>query len=370
MDKTRLSNPSGEVKLLFGGDTSFGELWHDRMDARGKGNVLKEQGYSKMVGGLQSLVDDSHMSIVNLETALVEKGIKSPYEGRKRYINPGHPEHTCETLLEAGVQCASLANNHAFDYHMPGLLQTSDYLHSYGIRHFGAGKTLQQASEPLYWNLGKIHLYVIGCYWVTPGMDQQYDYYASADKAGVYGIDPDRLAIQIRYIKSFDPKSYVVVYPHWGENYKWRNDRQQALGHQMIRAGADLVVGHGAHQLQEIEWYQGKLIVYSLGNYIYGAPGRYDKKKGFPYSMTLQISFDTRQGVVKRFRLFPFFCDNRKTHYKSRLTSPEEMETILQRLIQADENPQKLRKRIRISEREAGLYFQMRPSGGVFSEFR
>lgn len=355
---------SGEVTVLFGGDTCFGERWQSR---RGKKNILKSRGYRSLISAFDGLLADSDLSIVNLETALVNPEFSSPFEGHKKYINPGHPERTCDALLHAGIEGVSLANNHSYDYHFSGLVQTVDALDESGIHHFGAGKNLQQASQPLVYNLGPVHLYVLGCYWVTPGMDNGFRYYTTADGPGVYGIDPNLLQVQIQYIRSFDPKAYVVVFPHWGNNYGWRTERQRELARLMVNAGADLVVGHGAHQLQEVEWYKSKAIVYGLGNFIYGAPGRYRKKKGYPFSMALQVVFDLNKSKVKRFRLFPFYCDNRETDYQPRLATQEEMDGILEHLVQSDEKPGDLKKRLKISERATGLYFQMRPNGQQFS---
>ena len=63
----------------------------------------------------------------------------------------------------------------------------------------------------------------------------------------------------------------VVVYFHWGTEYKSQVDKQQReLAHFAVDQGADLVVGSHPHVLQEIEQYKGKTIVYSLGNFVFG----------------------------------------------------------------------------------------------------
>ena len=62
----------------------------------------------------------------------------------------------------------------------------------------------------------------------------------------------------------------VVVSVHWGIEYAPEaDDRQRELGRLMIDAGAQLVVGHHPHVLQETEWYNGGLILYSLGNFVF-----------------------------------------------------------------------------------------------------
>jgi poly-gamma-glutamate synthesis protein (capsule biosynthesis protein) len=61
----------------------------------------------------------------------------------------------------------------------------------------------------------------------------------------------------------------VIPYLHWGWEYEPANDRQKQLARLMIDAGADLVVGGHPHVTQGAEYYQGKLIVYSLGNFVF-----------------------------------------------------------------------------------------------------
>ena len=82
--------------------------------------------------------------------------------------------------------------------------------------------------------------------------------------------DPSLLLEQIDHLK--ETCDYVVVYVHWGLEKKDRPEEyQHSLGRQYIDAGADLVIGSHPHVLQGIEYYKGKPIVYSLGNFIFGS---------------------------------------------------------------------------------------------------
>ena len=63
----------------------------------------------------------------------------------------------------------------------------------------------------------------------------------------------------------------MVVNFHWGNEYDYEADEyQRELAHKAIDMGADLIIGHHPHVVQEIEYYKGKAIVYSLGNFIFG----------------------------------------------------------------------------------------------------
>ena len=97
----------------------------------------------------------------------------------------------------------------------------------------------------------------------------------------------------------------------------------------IIDRGVDLVIGHGAHLIQEVERYEGRLIAYSLGNFVFGSPGRYKKKNAHPYgAMAVLLLSPDANGVAKKFRLYPIFTDNRVTNYRSRFVTEAEFEEV------------------------------------------
>ena len=84
---------------------------------------------------------------------------------------------------------------------------------------------------------------------------------------------------------------YVVVYVHWGvEREEFPKDYQKELGRQYIDAGADLVIGSHPHVLQGIEYYKGKPIVYSLGNFVFGS--------SIPKTMLLKVQLEGNEAVL------------------------------------------------------------------------
>jgi hypothetical protein len=104
-------------------------------------------------------------------------------------------------------------------------------------------------------------------------------------RPGVASIDPARLAAQVADIRKTDPHAFVVLFPHWGENYRWKTDAQTTTAHACLDAGVDLIIGHGAHMLQEIERYHDKWVVYSIGNFVFNASGRYAANKVDPFGL-------------------------------------------------------------------------------------
>ena len=237
------------------------------------------------------------------------------------------------------------------------LLQLFDILE---MDHFGMGKDSLEALPPYVWKNKKLHLYVLSGYWTKESMERKFDYYATPNRPGVNRLSLETVTTQIQEIRKKDKKAYIVVFPHWGSNYEWRDKYQRETGHAIIKAGADIIVGHGAHQLQEVEFYRGHWIIYNLGNFIFGAPGRYKKmENGFPYSLALQMEFQPKTGELVDLKLFPFFCDNRKSEYQSRLCKKKEMDVVLEKLIRKmdDDNPD--RKMIDKAQNDIGRYFDL-----------
>jgi poly-gamma-glutamate synthesis protein (capsule biosynthesis protein) len=95
------------------------------------------------------------------------------------------------------------------------------------------------------------------------------DWYAGRNKPGLLGTyDPSILNEQIKLAK--ESADYVFVYVHWGvERSTIPESWQRAMAFGYIDAGADAVIGCHPHVLQGFEFYKGKLIAYSLGNFIW-----------------------------------------------------------------------------------------------------
>ncbi len=166
-------------------------------------------------------------------------------------------------LKEMGVDIVSLANNHALDFGMDALLDTFTTLEAASIDYVGAGDTLGRAKAPVYYTIGDTKLAYVAASRVVFDMS----WYASDHTPGMIGTyDPTLLLETIR--EASEQSDFVVVYVHWGvELTNDPVDYQKTLARQYIDAGADAVIGCHPHVLQGLEFYKGKPIAYSLGNY-------------------------------------------------------------------------------------------------------
>lgn len=168
-----------------------------------------------------------------------------------------------EGLKYAGFRVMSVANNHIDDWDRPALLDTLRRLRGAGIVPVGAGASDREAHYPVFVGLGDVRLAFLAYVNVKPKEAK-----AGPSTAGVAWLEPERVLTSIRLARHL--ADLVVVSLHWGVEYAPRPQREQiALAHQMIDAGADLVVGGHPHVVQPLEQYHGRWIAYSLGNFIF-----------------------------------------------------------------------------------------------------
>jgi len=323
---------SDTLKLLFGGDTYFGEsygVFETGASPQGEPGI-----YEKSTEGLSALARDAHWSIVNLEAPLT---LPLPGEGVKKLIlHWSNPDKSSSTLKSCGIKAVSLANNHTMDYGSQGLSNTLKTLEKWQIEYVGAGLNEEQAMKPLIKTFElkgqKVTLIVLTGYHYRKSYDEKYGFYAEGTKAGVAILDIERTSQRITRLRERFPNGIIVVFPHWGKNYEEVKKSQIKGAHKFIESGADIVLGHGPHMLQPIERYKGKWIVYSLGNFVFNTPGRYQSKEdAYPYSFVAIIELEPKgKANPGQLKLYPILSDNKKTDFRPRPVTEEEFVEVLQ----------------------------------------
>ena len=329
-----------EFKILFGGDFSFGENFQDILKEKGEESTLEKNGYEYSLTNFKQILLSSDYVVLNLETVLTDLST-SELEGEKPYILYSDPKNTTYYLKKYNVDAVSLANNHAFDFGKDGLYQTIEVLEKNELDWFGAGRNGSEAYFPLFktFKLGneKFNLAVFGTFEFHKRFDQVYDFYANEIQAGVNMLDMYRLVSQIQHIKTLDPEIFVVVYPHWGHGYSWKTDKQTEIAHKLIDSGADLILGHGSHKIQEVEYYNGKWIVYSLGNFMFNSPGlSYDYD--FPQHSVIAVFSITENNkeFSTNLKLYPIFSNNEMTNYQPRFLLEDEFDLTTKKLFEGN----------------------------------
>lgn len=246
---------SFDFVLAFAGDINFDENWSTMKYY----NSVENGIYDCISPELIQIMRDADIMCLNNEFTYSTQG--SPLKG-KAYTFRAQPSRV-DILKEMGVDIVSLANNHAYDYGERSLIDTMATLKQAGIHYVGAGHNLEEAMSPVYFEVqGKTIVYVAASraekYRMTPQ--------ATEDAPGILLCYDTKL-----FLKAIEEAKknadYVIAFVHWGTEYSYELEKvQRVTGKEYLDAGADIVIGAHSHCLQGIEYYEGKPIVYSLGN--------------------------------------------------------------------------------------------------------
>jgi poly-gamma-glutamate synthesis protein (capsule biosynthesis protein) len=195
--------------------------------------------------------------VLNLECCISERGRPWP-DPRKPFFFRAPPAAT-EVLNRLGVDCVTLANNHALDFGPVCLLDTLEHLRRAGIAWVGAGPRLDEARAPVILTAAGLRLGVLGC------SDHPAEYAAGPESPGIAYVDLQRdLDWLPDSITGLDVDA-VLVTPHWGPNMTPEPlPYVRRAAHALIAAGATLIAGHSAHVFHGVE----PGILYDLGDFI------------------------------------------------------------------------------------------------------
>ena len=222
--------------------------------------TFQSNGYGYAWSGLDGLFRRDDLTVINLECSVTTIG--SPEA--KDFTFQGDPA-ALGPMREAGVEVANLGNNHGRDFGGDALIDTYENLLEADIAPVGAGRNLQQARKPVVFERKGWKIAVVGMGGVVEGDH----WFATETSPGM--ADGDDIAEMVSQVKAADRVAdLVVVSIHWGvelDTVPRPEDVERAKA--MIDAGADAIFGHHAHRLQPLEFYEGKPIFYSLGNFVW-----------------------------------------------------------------------------------------------------
>lgn len=248
--------PQQEITLLFAGDVYFSNYVLNAYDqAGGIQGVLDD--------GIRQEISQADIFMVNQEFPFTERGTAA----EDKQFTFRLPPHRVSILQEMEADIVTLANNHILDFGTEGLLDSCQTLEEAGIAYVGGGENLDRARELKTLEAGGKTIGFLG----TSRVYMDASWAAGPSHPGVFSTyDPAQALESIREAKN--QCDYLVVYVHWGVERETKpKEYQRTMGRQYIDAGADLVVGSHPHVLQNVEYYNGKPIVYSLGNFVFGS---------------------------------------------------------------------------------------------------
>lgn len=209
------------------------------------------------------------LTIGNLESTLSEAG--APTQGSDSFAAP--PAVASE-LVDAGFDAVSLANNHAGDFGPAALVETVRRLRAAALPTFGAGRSARQAWAPVLLERHGVRFGFLGFNAIgeTPDVaDGGPGAVSIAMPPRTGPLDLGQLRRFQAAVRRLDQRAdVVVVLPHWGSQYTHRPEPiQHRVARALVRAGADVVVGGHPHWVQGAELVGGRLVVHSLGNFVF-----------------------------------------------------------------------------------------------------
>lgn len=170
-----------------------------------------------------------------------------------------------------GFNVLSLANNHIMDYYEEGLFETLEILDKNKIYHAGAGKNMEDARAPALMEKSGYRVALLAyteMAELTFKGNPMLSFTAGEEKSGVAPFKMEFVKEDMEKIRK--DCDILIVSIHWGVENSFRATKeQQRLAREIIDAGADIILGHHPHRFQAVEIYEGKPIIYSLGNLIF-----------------------------------------------------------------------------------------------------
>ena len=244
-----LDSVNNQVTIIFTGDVMLGRSV--------MGASLDNNDPFYAFRQIRDVIENADITFSNLENAIIEK---CPRQGKGSFSFCTTPE-IAKGLNFAGIDVVTLANNHSGNYGKKGLEETKKYLDDLGIKWVdGSNCVVIEKNETKFGFVGFNFI---------------YKEFSKED---------------LELIKNCKQQSdTLVVGPHWGEEYKSiANNKQLAVAHAMIDSGADVIIGHHPHWVQNYEEIDGKPVYYSLGNFIFDQMWSEETKKGLIVKMTFQ----------------------------------------------------------------------------------
>jgi len=264
---------------------------------------VEDEGY--FFRNVYDIFSSDDFTLVNLEGPLTNA---EEIRQEKEYVIKGRPEYA-ELLKYGSIEAVGLANNHILDYKEQGLLDTVEAVKEQGITY------AYDNNVGIYEAKG-IKIGYVAISQVSRGN--------SMEKIIKNGIDK---------LKEEDA-DIIIAFCHWGiEREFYPEEYQQYLGKLCIEWGADLVLGSHPHVIQGIEEYNGKFIVYSMGNFCFGGNRNPSDKDSMIFQQTFTFVDGERQNDTD-IHVIPCSVSSvtDRNNYQPTPATGEEAERIINRI--------------------------------------
>lgn len=230
----------------------------DVMVAETPGEIIERGG--DPLADVAKYLGAKRLRIANLECVVATTGTAEI----KPFTFRAHPRTI--PWLARYFDGVTVANNHSGDFGKSALAEQFDLLDAATFPYFGGGRDLAAAHRPWIVERNGLRIALLGYVEFKPRAFE-----ASATRPGVAWSGEDEQVLRdIRDAREKYRADIVIPFLHWGwEDEGYPSERQKVFARKMIDAGATMIVGSHPHVTQGAESYQGKPIVYSLGNFLF-----------------------------------------------------------------------------------------------------
>jgi poly-gamma-glutamate synthesis protein (capsule biosynthesis protein) len=261
-EMTVASKSENSIKILLVGDMMFDRYVRQVSDRNGYGFIFQKvdgllKGNDLVVGNLEGPITDSKS--VSVDSKMGDKN---------NYIFTFDPK-VSDVLAKENIRLVNIGNNHISNFASSGIESTKKYLTQSGVDFFGNPENMDKrmAIE----NVKNIKIAFVNYNQFVAGAEQKT--IADINSAKEMKVD------------------LIIVYTHWGKEFIANPDENiKNLAHEFIDDGADLIVGSHPHVVQPKEEYRGKMIYYSLGNFIFDQYFDLNTQKGLIVQVTMDLS--------------------------------------------------------------------------------
>lgn len=280
------------VRMVFGGDMVLGNSFVVEH--------IPKDWEERYFAGVRHILKRADVAIGNFEDTLTEHNKTSKNPGTGRQYAFRSPPHYAELMYREGFRVLNVANNHANDFGETGFKDTASNLKQAGIAVTG----LRDEAATL--SVRGLNIAVLGFTYSSRfntifELEQGAELVRQAKANGAYVIVTFHAGAE---------GSPAIWHENADEEFMGENrGNTVAFSRAMIDAGADLVVGHGPHVLRAAECYQGKPIVYSLGNFV--GVGGLSAKNFAAVSALLEVSV-AQDGSLQNINLVPLRFNEQK----------------------------------------------------------
>ena len=249
------------------------------------------------------LADD--LTMINFEGTLTTAD-RNPEKRGNSYLFRANPEWV-EMLPAGGVDTVSLENNHVLDMGQEGLDETKRTLLSAGISY-------ASENEPAVFYVKGVKIGSLA-----------YQTFGGRHDELIARVPGDIQALRNEGCE------VVIVSYHWGDELDYApNNNQVRLGRATVDAGADLVIGHHSHRINPIEYYNGKYICYSLGNFCFAGNNKPNDMATFIFQVRMRVK--DGQATSDSFKIIPCRISSR-TDYNDFAPTPYTKATNIEAVI-------------------------------------